>query len=419
MDPTTYKDPELTLQDKMVVEVLLNDIGANDETTSPLQEKIGSTETIKKLHNMNDASSPDFDPTVTQLWETAELREKLSPAIQQYVLDPYINWAKTVVRVPTDVVMLTHLILYFTTIVPSAFYLYYRFSYLHGILHWAMMGYYCGAFTLMKHQHIHGNGVLASQYWVFDTLFPYLLDPMLGHTWNSYFYHHIKHHHVEGNGEHDLSTTMFYDRDSVRDFACYVGRFIFFVWLELPLYFFRKGQFKYGCKAAFWELGNYLAIYILYNYVNARATTFVLILPLTVMRFGLMVGNWGQHAFVDPIDPDSDYRSSITLVDVPSNRYSFNDGYHTSHHLNPRRHWRDHPVAFLTGRDRYAEERALVFRNVDYIFITVNLLRKNYLYLAKCLIPMGDQVNMTMEERVEMLRGRTRRFSRSQMKKQN
>lgn len=288
-----------------------------DETTSPLQEKLGSKETVKKLHDMNDASSPDFDPTVTQLWETPELRNKLSPAFQQYVLDPYIDWAKTVVRVPTDVVMLTHLILYFTTIVPSAFYLYYRFSYLHGILHWAMMGYYCGAFTLMKHQHIHGNGVLAAKYWVFDTLFPYLLDPMHGHTWNSYFYHHIKHHHVEGNGEHDLSTTMFYDRDNVRDFACYVGRFIFFVWLELPLYFFRKGQFKYACKVAFWELGNYLAIYLLYNYVNARATTFVLILPLTVMRCGLMVGNWGQHAFVDPIDPDSDYRSSITLVDVP------------------------------------------------------------------------------------------------------
>lgn len=76
-------------------------------------------------------------------------------------------------------------------------------------------------------------------------------------------------------------------------------------------------------------------------------------------------------------------------------------------------------MAFLKGRDRYAEERALVFRNVDYIFITVNLLRKNYLHLAKCLIPMGDQVNMTMEERAEMLRGRTRRFSRSQVKKQN
>lgn len=137
---------------------------------------------------MNDASHPDFDPTVFQLWDTPVLRSTLSTSLQRYVLQPYLDWAQGVVRVPTDVVMVTHLIMYFTTIVPSAFFLYYRFSWLHGVLHWAMQLWYCGAFTLMKHQHIHMNGVLASRYWVFDTLFPYLLDPLLGHTWNSYYY---------------------------------------------------------------------------------------------------------------------------------------------------------------------------------------------------------------------------------------
>ena len=43
----------------------------------------------------------------------------------------------------------------------------------------------------------------------------------------------------------------------------------------------------------------------------------------------MMMGNWGQHAFVDEDEPDSDLRSSITVIDVPSNRLSFNDGYHT------------------------------------------------------------------------------------------
>jgi len=76
-------------------------------------------------------------------------------------------------------------------------------------------------------------------------------------------------------------------------------------------------------------------------------------------------------------------------------------------------------VAFLKGRDQYAKERALVFRNVDYIFITVNLLRKNYVHLAKCLIPMGDQVDMTLEQRADMLRSWTRRFPRSEAKKQH
>ncbi|KAJ5758806.1 hypothetical protein N7520_005962 [Penicillium odoratum] len=404
MDPSTYTDPQLTLQDRLVIDALINEPASISEATSSHQQL------SQKLYDMNDVSHPTFDPTIFQFWDNSLLRDKLPAPIQRYVLQPYLKWAQGVVRFPTDVVMLTHLILYFTTLVPSAIYLYCHFSWWHGVLHWAMQLFYCGAFTLMKHQHIHMGGVLAPQYWIFDNLFPYLLDPMLGHTWNSYFYHHIKHHHVEGNGAQDLSTTMFYDRDSVADFACYVGRFFFLIWAELPRYFWSKGQKKYACKVAFWELSNYLAIYLLYNYVNARATMFVLILPLTVMRIGLMVGNWGQHAFVDPSDPDSDYLSSVTLIDVPSNRFSFNDGYHTSHHLNPRRHWRDHPAAFIKQKDRYAEERALVFRNVDYIFITVNLLRKNYLHLAKCLIPIGDQVNMTLEERAEMLRTRTRRF---------
>lgn len=72
----------------------------------------------------------------------------------------------------------------------------------------------------------------------------------------------------------------------------------------------------------------------------------------------------------------------------------------------------------MKQKDRYAAEKALVFRNVDYIFITVHLLRKNYLHLAKCLIPIGDQVNMTLDERAEMLRRRTRRFPHPEAKKQ-
>jgi hypothetical protein len=339
MDPSTYTDPQLTYQDRLVIDAIVEPQPSSDgntpalsveehtnqildETSAQPLDKLSTKETVQKLHNLNDPSNVEFDPTISQFWDTPLLRAKLPGPIQKYVLTPYINWAKGVVRYQTDVVMVTHLILYFTTIVPSAAFLYYRFSYLHGALHWLMQGFYCGAFTLMKHQHIHMNGVLTSKLYLFDMLFPYLLDPMHGHTWNSYYYHHIKHHHVEGNGGDDLSTTMYYDRDSIPDFLTYVGRFFFFIWLELPMYFWRKGQFKYAAKCAFWEVGNYVAIYMLYNYVNARATTFVFILPLTVMRLGLMVGNWGQHAFVDPADPDSDYLSSITLIDVP---VSFNN----------------------------------------------------------------------------------------------
>lgn len=47
-----------------------------------------------------------------------------------------------------------------------------------------------------------------------------------------------------------------------------------------------------------------------------RPAIFVFVMPLVLMRAGMMVGNWGQHAFVDADEPDSDYRSSVTLIDV-------------------------------------------------------------------------------------------------------
>lgn len=81
------------------------------------------------------------------------------------------------------------------------------------------------------------------------------------------------------------------------------------------------------------------------------------------------------------------------------------------------RHWRDHPVAFLKAKDTYASQDALVFHNIDYVFITVRLLMKDYETLAKCLVPIGDQIGMTMEERVNMLKSHTRPFTEEEIKK--
>jgi hypothetical protein len=271
-------------------------------------------ETIEALEALNDPKHENFDPTVFVSWDLHDV--KVPPVIDQFLLQPYIRFGRTIVRTDTDVVLLTHLILYFTTSVPSGLYLFYNFSWIHGALHWLMQSYYVGTYTLMMHQHIHGGGILAKKYAWFDSLFPYVLDPMMGHTWNSYFYHHIKHHHVEGNGPNDLSSTLRYQRDDLLNFGHYVGRFFFLIWFDLPRYFLRKNKPGYALKAAFFELSNYAAIYLLASRVSFRATLFTFILPLLMLRVGLMVGNWGQHAFVDEEDPDSDFRSSITLIDV-------------------------------------------------------------------------------------------------------
>lgn len=48
--------------------------------------------------------------------------------------------------------------------------------------------------------------------------------------------------------------------------------------------------------------------------------------------------------------------------------------------------------------------------------ITVRLLMKDYAHLAKCLVPMGDQIDMTLDERAEMLRRHTRRFTEEEIR---
>lgn len=237
----------------------------------------------------------------------------------------------------------------------------------------------------------------------------------MGHTWNAYYYHHVKHHHVEGNGPDDLSSTLRYQRDSIWDFVCYVARFYLLVWLDLPLYFLRKSQPAFALRAGASEFMTYIFYYVAMRF-NAQAAFFVYLLPLMLLRVGLMVGNWGQHAFVDPDQPGSSFRSSITVIDVASNRFSYNDGYHTSHHLNPLRHWREHPVSFLEQKETYIKEGALVLHNIDYLMITVRLLMKDYEALARCLVPMGDQISLTMDGRMELLKKLTIKFTAEQIR---
>ncbi|KOS20769.1 hypothetical protein ESCO_004371 [Escovopsis weberi] len=433
MATTVVLDRDLTKADRLILRTLAADIrdetgnveiddrrpidsaGANDPATAIADlrpEARRDEEAIALLAGTNDPKSSHFEPTV---FTGTDLDSEWPKFFSNCILEPYVRRARTIVRVETDVVMLTHLLLYFSTSVPSAVFLFWRFSWIHGILHLAMQVSYIGTYTLMMHQHIHMRGILHRRFAWVDALFPYITDPLMGHTWNGYYYHHVKHHHVEGNGPDDLSSTIRFQRDSPADFLRYVARFYFLIWLDLPLYFARKGRYAVAAKAACWELGEYALLFALFRW-RARPTLFALLLPLLLLRLGLMVGNWGQHALVDHAEPDSDYRSSITLVDVPSNRHCFNDGYHTSHHLNPLRHWREHPLSFLRSKAVYARHGALVFHNIDYIMITVRLLMKDYRTLAECMVPIGSaQIAMTMEQRMDLLRSCTRRFTEEEI----
>lgn len=70
----------------------------------------------------------------------------------------------------------------------------------------------------------------------------------------------------------------------------------------------------------------------------------------------------------------------------------------------------------MQQKKTYIREKALVFHNIDYLMVTVKLLQKDYLHLAKCLVPVGEQIGMTIEERATMLRRHTRKFEEDEIR---
>jgi len=305
-------NPQLLQHDKIVLHNLVRDIR--------LKKTAKANTSLKDFADWDDRSSMRAldelhdETTVFTNWDLKDLPS--GDGLRARLLRSYISWAQDTVRNPVDVVFLTHIFLYLGTSLPSAVFLYCHFTWVHAVMHVILQLSYCGSFTLMLHNHIHNNGLLKKQYAWFDNTWPYILEPLMGHTWDSYYYHHVKHHHVEGNGPDDLSSTIRYQRDEVTEFLRYVGRFIALIWIELPLYFLRKHKPVLALKSALSELTAMIFIYIS-AWNNFYPTLFVLIIPFFLMRIGLMVGNYGQHALVDDVDPASDFRSSITLIDVP------------------------------------------------------------------------------------------------------
>ena len=81
------------------------------------------------------------------------------------------------------------------------------------------------------------------------------------------------------------------------------------------------------------------------------------------------------------------------------------------HHLNPTRHWSDHPYAFVKAKKMLAEGQTLTFRNTDSISLAFCLLREDYDHIVSCLVPMGDQIVKSKEELAAMLRRKAMKFT--------
>ncbi|MCD6063622.1 MAG: fatty acid desaturase [Flavipsychrobacter sp.] len=261
-----------------------------------------------------------------------------------------------------------------------------------------------GPFGLMLHCTSH-RALFKKEYEFMNNYLPWVIAPLFGHSPETYYAHHIGMHHAENNLEDDESSTMPYRRDSFRGFLHYFGVFLFSGIYHLANYFLRKKRKRLFYRSVRGELV-FIAFCVLMSFINWQATLVVFIIPFVLFRLVAMIGNWAQHAFIDPLDPGNDYKNSVTCINTKYNHKCWNDGYHISHHEKQSMHWTEHPVYFQKTLDKYIENNAIVFDGIHFLHIFAYLMRKRYDLLARHFVNLGDRF-ASDEEVMEFLRSRT------------
>jgi fatty acid desaturase len=264
-----------------------------------------------------------------------------------------------------------------------------------------------GPFVLMLHNTSHRK-LFKKEYEFLNLYIPYVLGPFYGESPETYFHHHVIMHHVENNVPPDLSSTMPYRRDSLRAFFIYFSRFFFVGIVDLSLYFKQKKRKLFMKKVLTGEI-SFLLLCTVLALINWRATLIVFIIPFVITRFAMMAGNWAQHAFIDQNNPGDSYLNSISCINSSYNKRCFNDGYHIGHHLRPAMHWTDMPGDFIKNSKLYAQHKAIVFEGIDYFYIWLLLMTKNYGKLADKYVHLDNSLPQRNDV-IAFLKSRTQKF---------
>eukprot|EP00600_Ochromonadales_sp_CCMP1393_P008786 CAMPEP_0174976078 /NCGR_PEP_ID=MMETSP0004_2-20121128/12820_1 /TAXON_ID=420556 /ORGANISM="Ochromonas sp., Strain CCMP1393" /LENGTH=192 /DNA_ID=CAMNT_0016227043 /DNA_START=566 /DNA_END=1144 /DNA_ORIENTATION=- len=185
-----------------------------------------------------------------------------------------------------------------------------------------------------------------------------------------------------------------------------MGTFVLLGVAKLAYYHYKKQRTKCLSKLVRGEMTYWIVTLALGYFVSWQATFAVFWIPLHFTRVAMMIGNWGQHAFVDPNDPSNDYTSSTTTIGTPYNRDCFNDGYHIIHHVKPALHYSEMADEFDKNRQYYGAQDALVFDGVDQFGIWVHLMTGQHKLLAKRMVRLPGAPQRTDDEVVKLMKSR-------------
>ena len=267
--------------------------------------------------------------------------------------------------------------------------------------------YFKGRFGLMFHCLCHRKCFKKPWQWIHGYI-TWIVCPLFGHAPEGYFSHHMGMHHVENNMEDDTSSTMAYQRDSLKDFLAYFFKFLLVGVKDTILYLYHRKRKKLYQRLTAGEY-LYFAFCIIMCFVNLKATLVVFVIPLLFARLVMMLGNWTQHSFIDISNPGNLYTNSINCINTKYNHTCFNDGYHIIHHLRPGMHYTDMPAELIRRKDDFAKNKAIVFDGIHYLHIFLFLLTKKYDKLADNLVNI-DNTFSSREQAIALMKERTKKI---------
>ena len=237
---------------------------------------------------------------------------------------------------------------------------------------------------------------------VFGRYFEFFLGYLYGNAPELGRTAHVCLHHRENSGPDDTRHNMRYDRTSRIDFLWYLSDNFWTVMGLAPYAYFKARGDEKSCRRMLRGMASYYAYFTAVFIYDWRIGILFVLVPLLCMNFINAITAWVQHAFCDPDNPEDYFANTVTVVDEVN---FLNEGYHLCHHHRASLHWTEMPVHFERLRDRMKEAGSLVFRDLDFLglFLELTLFHRMDV-LAEKLVPWEP---MNHEQKLALLEKRT------------